>query len=151
MNEHICVWQAKLVIKKHSFLLEKQRLSRKTLFFRVKNGVFCHIIHLALINSVYRRKNFVFQSKNIDTRLINSVYQIEKQSFPINCVFRLKNTVHRSINRVYRIEKQSFSMIYVFRSKNIVFSIIMFSLINLIYRLEKLCFSETLLCTTFFK
>ena len=54
------------------------------------------------------QKNYVFQSKNRVYRSIESVYQIEKQSFSINCIFRSKYTVYRSINSIYQIEKQSF-------------------------------------------
>ena len=50
-------------IEKHSFSLEKHSLSRKTMYIEQKNIVFLYIIHLALINFVYRRKTMFSSDK----------------------------------------------------------------------------------------
>ena len=129
----------------------KNIVYREKLCLSSEKYIFRYIIHLALINSVYRKKTMFFNQKNKVHRSIYSVYQIQKQSFSINCVFRSKNTVYRSINSVYLIERQNFLIDSVFRSKNIVFLKTMFFVDELclstwktmFFDLKKLCFSET--------
>ena len=108
----------------------------------MKNSVF------RLKNTVYR--SYVFQLKNslsVDKQCLSNW----EQSFSINCVFRSKNTVYRSINSVYQIEKQSFLTVFLktlffvdelclSTVKTMFFRNSAFHSINWVLR-EKLCFS----------